>query len=99
MKVSVRASTGLEGIDAVIDGLRTEDNVVWQVDDAADYEYFAACFVSRALQENKKVTYMRFARHRALIKPDPRVTVCELNATSGFETFSTQVYSIITRQG
>jgi hypothetical protein len=94
-----RASTGLENFDNVIDGLRIGDNVVWQVDNIEDYLCFVSPFVERALLEKKRVVYMRFAQHEPLLEKDDRVTVYELDAHSGFETFSTQVYSIATREG
>ncbi|MBA4418763.1 MAG: phosphoenolpyruvate synthase [Syntrophus sp. (in: bacteria)] len=99
MKLSVRASTGLDNLDSVVDGLRTGDNVVWQVDNIDDYGYFAAHFVRRAVKDGKRVVYMRFAHHKRLIDPDVRIVEHELNARSGFESFSTQVHSILTREG
>lgn len=98
MKILVRASTGLERLDGVIDGLRTGDNVVWQVDDVEHYAYFAQVFVRRALQESRRVVYMRFAQHKALLH-DPRVTTYTLDAGVGFESFSSQVHTIATQEG
>lgn len=99
MAMSLRTSTGHDDFDIVIDGLRTGDNVVWQADDVEDYGYFTDLFVRRALSENKKVVYMRFAQHRRLVKSDRRVIVHRLNARSGFESFSSQVHSIATSEG
>ncbi len=56
-------------------------------------------FVDRALAEGKKVNYMRFAEHRELVKPDPRINIHRLDAWAGFEPFSAQVHSIATVEG
>jgi len=98
-KISARVSTGLEGLDKVVDGLRIGDNVVWQVDDIADYQSFVTPFVQRALSENRKVVYLRFARHEPLLEENRRITVYRLDAQSGFESFSSEVYNIATREG
>ena len=63
MKSLKRVTTGIEGLDTVIDWLRIGDNVVWQVDDIKDYKAIVTPFVEKALQENNKVIYMRFAQH------------------------------------
>ena len=99
MKSLTRASTGIVNFDEVIDSLRTGDNVVWQVDDIEDYAYFVTFFVNRALAEGKRVNYMRFAEHRQLVEPDPRINIHQLDAWSGFEPFSAQVHSIATEEG
>jgi hypothetical protein len=99
MKLSIRASTGLNHLDRIIDSLRTGDNVVWQTDNIDDYGYFASSFARRALDDGKRVVYMRFARHPRLVERDPRLVVYELNARSGFESFSTGVHSIVTKEG
>ena len=94
-----RASTGLDSLDNVIDGLRIGDNVIWQVDDIDVYAQFVNPFIERALEENKKIVYIRFAKHEPLLKPDPRITIYKLDARSGFESFTTQVHKIATLAG
>jgi hypothetical protein len=98
-KLLARVSTGLESFDRVIDGLRTGDNVVWQVDKIEDYLFFVTHYVRRALLENKRVVYMRFAQHKPLVEANDKVAVYQLDASSGFESFSTQVYNIATKEG
>jgi hypothetical protein len=99
MGFSMRASTGLDGLDMAIDGLRIGDNVVWQVDSVEDYAGFVAPFVRRAVKEGKRVVYIRFAGHRPLIGNDEGVSIYELDAASGFESFSAGVHAIATREG
>ena len=92
-------STGLEGLDSILCGLRKGDNVVWQVDSIDDFKQFVAPFVSAALSSSKKVIYMRFANHAPLISENNLVTTYNLDAESGFESFSKQVHSIISKEG
>ncbi len=92
-------TTGVESFDAVIDGLRTGDNVVWQVDDIDDYKFFANFFVQDSVLEGKKVVYMRFAQHEPLLQEHEKIKTYVLDARSGFESFSTQIHEIITREG
>jgi len=92
-------STGLKGLDEILCNLRKGDNVVWQVDNIEDYRYFVTPYVNKAIQSGRKIVYMRFAQHKPLIENQPNVTVYQLDATSGFETFSMQIHSIISREG
>ncbi|MBL7071897.1 MAG: PEP/pyruvate-binding domain-containing protein [Candidatus Omnitrophica bacterium] len=92
-------STGIKGLDNILTGLRKGDNVVWQVDDIREYEDFVAPFVKKALEEDKNVIYMRFAPHKPLLRKSPRIKMYKLDAESGFETFTTQVNKIITKEG
>ncbi|MFC1570304.1 PEP/pyruvate-binding domain-containing protein [Candidatus Omnitrophota bacterium] len=92
-------STGIKGLDEVLTGLRIGDNVVWQVDDVKDYQNFVTPYVKNALASGKKIIYMRFAEHEPLVKPGKGVRIYELDAHGGFESFSTQVNGIITKEG
>ncbi|UCF15018.1 MAG: hypothetical protein JSW59_16540, partial [Phycisphaerales bacterium] len=93
------ASTGLEGLDKILCELKKGDNVVWQADSVGDYGRFVRPYVSRAIQDGRNVVYMRFARHEALVENKPEITVYELDARTGFESFSTQVHAIVSRVG
>lgn len=92
-------STGIKGLDEIITGLRTGDNVVWQIDDINDYIDLVKPFVRQALAEDKKVIYIRFAQHKELLKPAANIKRYELNAHAGFESFTTKVSNIITQEG
>ncbi|HEX7714812.1 MAG TPA: PEP/pyruvate-binding domain-containing protein [Bacillota bacterium] len=94
-----RASSGLTGLDRVLDDLRLGDNVVWQVDDIADYRHFARAFAAAALKSHKKLVYFRFGRHSPLIDPAPGVRLEPVNAARGFEAFSAAIRSVITAEG
>ncbi|MHC4117324.1 MAG: PEP/pyruvate-binding domain-containing protein [Planctomycetota bacterium] len=93
------ASTGLEGLDKILCDLKKGDNVVWQIDSVEDFGRFVEPYVTKALQDGRNVVYMRFARHEPLVEKQPGITVYELDAETGFESFSTQVHTIISREG
>jgi len=92
-------STGLKGLDEIITGLRPGDNVVWQIDSIDDYKNFVEPYVRKALEENKKVIYMRFAPHEALLPKSGKIKRYDLDAHGGFESFTTQINRIISDEG
>ncbi|MBN2456815.1 MAG: PEP/pyruvate-binding domain-containing protein [Sedimentisphaerales bacterium] len=93
------ASTGLKGLDKIICDLKKGDNVVWQVDSIEHYSHFVRPYVKKALEDKRNIVYMRFAQHKPLIENQSDVTVYQLDAKGGFETFSTQVHAIISQEG
>jgi len=94
-----RVSSGIQGLDDVLNYLQTGDNVVLQVDDIEDYKHFVSPFVNKALENNERVVYMRFARHAPLLEATGKIIIYKLNADVGFESFSTQVHNIIRQEG
>ena len=92
-------STGLDHLDELLSRLQYGDNVVWQVDDIAHYQELVTPYVDRAIAEHRKMIYIRFAQYPPLLEPKPGLTIIELDADIGFETFSTQVHQIISQQG
>ena len=92
-------TTGLKGLDKMLCGLRKGDNVVWQVDSIDDFRQFVTPFVKGALKDGKKIIYMRFADHAPLVEENANITTYHLDAESGFEMFSKQVHSIISKEG
>ena len=91
--------SGIKALDDLLQGIRPGDNVVWQVDNIDDYARFVERYVEKAVADKRNVVYMRFARHKALLENQPDVKVYQLDAESGFETFSTQVHTIISHHG
>lgn len=94
-----RVSTGLAGLDAVLDGLRIGDNVVWRIDDVEDYRGFVDAFVAQAVECERSIVYLRFGQHPPLVAPDPHVKIVSIDALRGFETFTRHVYQLITDYG
>jgi len=99
MKSLSRVSTGIQGLDEILNSLQSGDNVVLQVDHIEDYKQFINPFVQKALENNERVVYMRFARHAPLLDATRKVAVYKLNPEAGFESFSTQVHNIIRQEG
>ncbi|MDD5135081.1 MAG: PEP/pyruvate-binding domain-containing protein, partial [Phycisphaerae bacterium] len=97
--MTVWASTGLKGLDKIICDLKKGDNVVWQVDSIEDYSNFVIPYVNKALEDKRNIVYMRFAQHKPLVENQPAITVYQLDAKTGFESFSTQVHTIISHHG
>jgi len=94
-----RVSTGIQGLDEILNYLQMGDNVVFQVDDIADYKRFVEPYVETALAGKQRVIYMRFANHPPLLDVDNKAKVYKLNANSGFESFSTQIHNIVRDEG
>ncbi len=99
MGIQDRVSTGNSGLDRMIDNLRLGDNVVWKVDSVLNYKKLVNLYVSAALADNRKVIYVRFGAHEALLDADERIQTYEAEAGKGFENFTAQVYQLIGLQG
>ena len=91
--------TGIKGLDSVVTGLQLGDNIVWQIDSIEDYIYFAGPFIEQALEDKRRLVYIRFAHHKPLLEKRDGVIIYKLDASAGFESFSTQVNSIIKKEG
>lgn len=94
-----RASTGVPGLDAIIDDLRVGDNVVWQVDSEADFAAVAEPFVGRALAEGRRVLYLSFGQRPPLLEDLAGVEVHTLDPFAGFEPFAIAVHELLARVG
>src|SRR5690554_4679214 len=95
----LKLSTGLAGLDRVLDALRVGDNVVWRVDDVADYARFVEPFAAAAKRAGRTIIYLRFAAHAPLIEPGEGVEIIDIDAERGFEAFTRRVYQLITDHG
>lgn len=92
-------STGSEGFDHVIDGLRLGDNVVWQVDSVEGYRRMVDAFVIRARADGRRLVYVRFGDHEPLVGDGPNTVTYEVDATQGFESFAMEVHELAEREG
>jgi len=93
------ASTGLKGLDEALSGLNKGDNVVWQVDNIEDYQRFVTPFVKKGLEDGRRMVYISFADHQPIVQPGSHIKIYNLDAGSGFESFSSQVHTIISHEG
>ena len=92
-------SSGLPGLDAILEGLRIGDNVVWRVDSIDDYRAFVAPYVAAALGAGRRVVYIRFASHAPVVEAGSVSAVYNLDAYRGFEAFTVQLHTIIGNEG
>jgi len=99
MDIFEKASSGLSGMDRILDFLRLGDNVVWQVDSVADYTDFVQVFLGQALQEKRKIVYMRFGQHEEIVAAQPGISIYHLDPDQGFEAFSSEVHRISSAEG
>ena len=94
-----KLTTGLPGLDTVLRGVLSGDNIVWQVDSIEEYRAFVDPYVKAAVQNGKKVVYIRFARHAPLLDRHSSVETVELDPQEGFEPFINRIHDVIQDTG
>ncbi len=99
MNSSIRISTGYRELDNILDGLRSGDNVVLNVESIENYRYFVGPFIDQALQDQRRIHYLRFGDHLPLVGETPQITVHQLDPGTGFEGFAAAVHNIVTTAG
>ncbi len=92
-------STGIPGLDRVVQRLLPGDNIVWQVDSIEDYLPFVEPYCEDAVRKGKKLVYFRFARHPELVGQESGAEIHRLNPEVGFETFTAEIHKVIERSG
>lgn len=92
-------SSGLAGLDSILEGLRIGDNVVWRVDSIDDYRAFVAPYAAAALAAGRRVVYIRFASHAPVVEAGAISAVYNLDAYRGFESFTVHLHTIIGKEG
>ena len=92
-------STGIVDLDRIIDGLRVGDNVVWRLEQIADYPDYVTHFVSAAREAERSIIYIRFARHEALVKTGHGIRVVSLDPRQGFAAFTEHCYQLVNDHG
>ena len=91
-------STGIKGFDDIMGGLYPGDNVVWQVEDINNYKYVANAFAKKAIDDGKKVNYIKFGKMEPIIDDIDSINLFELDLDKGFEEFTMSVRNIIKTQ-
>ena len=92
-------STGLPGLDRVLKGLMSGDNVVWQIDSIQDYIPIVRPYCRKAVEQGRKTIYFRFAKHEPLIEDLSGIEVHELHPEEGFETFLSDIHATLEQAG
>ena len=78
--VNPQLSTGLSGLDLALRGLIPGDNVVWHVGAVEGYAPFVEPYGRSALERGRRLVYLRFADHPALVAPQDGLEVHHLDA-------------------
>ncbi|HME54909.1 MAG TPA: PEP/pyruvate-binding domain-containing protein [Candidatus Lokiarchaeia archaeon] len=92
-------STGIPGLDVLLDGIRPGDNLVWLVDHIDDYVPFVHEFCKNVITAQTPLIYFRFASHEPLLPPGVDAVVRELDPSSGFESFLNEILTTIETYG
>ncbi|MCL2176198.1 MAG: PEP/pyruvate-binding domain-containing protein, partial [Treponema sp.] len=92
-------STGLSGLDQVVDMLWLGDNVVWQVQSIEDYLEVVRPYIDQSKRDGRRLVYFRFGNHKPIMNDDEPSVVYKLDASVGFESFATQVHDLIAKEG
>ncbi len=92
-------STGLAGLDDVLQGLNPGDNVVWMVEDVGDYMPLLGPFCDEACRSGNPLVYFRFARHAPLLPADSGAVVYTIDSSEGFEHFVSGILDVIEETG
>ena len=92
-------STGLPGLDNVLQGLRPGDNVVWEVDGLEDYLPVLDPLCREARRLGRKLIYFRFANHPPLLTAESGAEFHRLDPQEGFERFLSEILNVIEQAG
>lgn len=92
-------TTGISGLDRTLKGVLAGDNIVWRVDDLADYKSFVIPYAHAAVQSGRPLVYFRFGPEEPLLPDDSGAIVCALNPRDGFEQFLGEIHRVIERAG
>lgn len=91
--------TGFPALDAVLGGLRSGDNVVWQMESIEDYAPLVRPFAAQALSQGRPLVYYRFARHPPLVTEGSGARIERLSSSLGFEGFTASIQRSIDAAG
>lgn len=93
-------STGLEGLDKILKGILPGDNIVWEVDDIANYASFIPFYLKAAEKAGKPLIYFRFASHPPMVESgDENIQIHEFDPSEGFEIFTDNIHQVIRKAG
>jgi KaiC/GvpD/RAD55 family RecA-like ATPase len=92
-------SSGLPGLDKILQGIRSGDNIVWQVDSIDDYLPIVKPFIVNAIAKGQKLVYFRFAEHKELVAEKAGAQVYRLKPEAGFERFISDIHEVIRQTG
>ena len=85
-KEEIKVSTGIPVIDALLDGLKWGDNVVWQVTTTVEYSWLVRPFVEDAAEKGMEIIYIHFDAY-TIPGISPHCKVVTIDPTQGFDYF------------
>lgn len=92
-------SSGIAALDEVLQSLRFGDNVVFQVEELSDYQFFTEPFLEASLAGKRNCVYVRFAPHPPIVARRKGLSVIEVDLGQGFDQFSRAVHNIVENEG
>lgn len=92
-------TTGWPGLDRVLRGLEPGDNVVWGVENMAEYLRFVVPYEKAARASGRPVIYFRFATHPPLFGTEAGIETHEFDPLEGFERFVRRIHEVIESHG
>jgi len=90
-------TTGLPGLDRVLQGLLPGDNVVWEVEDVEDFTPWVKPLNRAVHRSGRKLVYFRFGTHAPLLFESDGPEVVRLDAAAGFEQFINAIIDTVDR--
>ncbi len=94
-----RINSGIPGVDQSFDNLRLGDNIIVRVTDLNEFRGFIAPIVNQAIEDGRKVIYIRFADHAALLKEDENIEIIPIEKSKRFERFTVTLHNIVNEHG
>ncbi|MBN2755105.1 MAG: pyruvate, phosphate dikinase [Candidatus Goldbacteria bacterium] len=95
----MRDSTGIPGLDKILNGIIPGDNIVWQTDVLEHFLPYVKPYCEYAKNNGRPLIYFRFAGHTPFVSEADGAQVCVLHPEDGFEKFITQMHDVITKTG
>jgi len=97
-KEEIKVSTGIPVIDALLDGLKWGDNVVWQVTTTVEYSWLVRPFVEDAAEKGIEIIHIHFDAY-TIPGISPHCKVVTTDPTQGFDYFYRFVRDIMESSG
>ena len=94
-----RVLSGIPEMDTNFDNIRLGDNVVWRVDDLAQFKLFMKPYVKQAIADGRNLIYFRFATHEPLLEEQEGLKIINVELNHRFENFTVEIRKHITREG
>lgn len=96
----VGATTGIPGLDKVLQGICPGDNLVWGVDNREDYLRLVVPYERAAREAGRRVVYFRYGPAEPLFEESHEaLDVFPMNPEAGFEAFVRSIHAVIEQFG